>query len=152
MMNLHMMCLDSQTARRNQKRLCLELMREVKVKARLDQTLVLNLKPRRDQTLVIKMKARLDQTLMKFLKARLDQTLVILERMFEDILGGTTNTGDSNGVEADLGNMENNILVSPIPTFRIHKDHLKSQIIGLVDTPVQTRHKSKEMEEQSFIA
>nr|GEV31146.1 hypothetical protein [Tanacetum cinerariifolium] len=31
---------------------------------------------------------------------------------------------------------------------RIHKDHPKSQIIGPVDTPVQTRHKSKEMEEQ----
>nr|GEY73044.1 hypothetical protein [Tanacetum cinerariifolium] len=31
-------------------------------------------------------------------------------------------------------------------------DHPKSQIIGLVDTPVQTRHKSKEMEEHSFIA
>nr|GEX33778.1 hypothetical protein [Tanacetum cinerariifolium] len=35
---------------------------------------------------------------------------------------------------------------------RIHKDHPKSQIIGHVDTPVQTRTKSKEMEEQSFIA
>nr|GFA27787.1 putative ribonuclease H-like domain-containing protein [Tanacetum cinerariifolium] len=35
---------------------------------------------------------------------------------------------------------------------RIHKDHPKSQIIGPKDTPVQTRTKSKEMEEQSFIA
>nr|GFC90877.1 hypothetical protein [Tanacetum cinerariifolium] len=34
----------------------------------------------------------------------------------------------------------------------IHKDHPKSQIIGHVDTPVQTRTKFKEMEEQSFIA
>nr|GFC40489.1 hypothetical protein [Tanacetum cinerariifolium] len=51
MMNLYMLCLDSQTARRNQKRLCLEMMREVKVKARLDQTLVLKLKARQDQTL-----------------------------------------------------------------------------------------------------
>nr|GEU80005.1 ribonuclease H-like domain, reverse transcriptase, RNA-dependent DNA polymerase [Tanacetum cinerariifolium] len=41
---------------------------------------------------------------------------------------------------------------SPTPTFRIHKDHPKSQIISPVDTPVQTRHKSKEMEEHSFIA
>nr|GEZ06099.1 ribonuclease H-like domain-containing protein [Tanacetum cinerariifolium] len=41
---------------------------------------------------------------------------------------------------------------SPTPTPRIHKDHPKSQIIGPVDTPVQTRHKSKEMEEHSFIA
>nr|GFB12839.1 ribonuclease H-like domain-containing protein [Tanacetum cinerariifolium] len=41
---------------------------------------------------------------------------------------------------------------SPTPTLRIHKDHPKSQIIGPVDTPIQTRHKSKMMEEQSFIA
>nr|GEX26116.1 hypothetical protein [Tanacetum cinerariifolium] len=33
MMNLHMLCLDSQTARRNQKRLCLRQMRVVKMKA-----------------------------------------------------------------------------------------------------------------------
>nr|GFA45271.1 hypothetical protein [Tanacetum cinerariifolium] len=59
---------------------------------------------------------------------------------------------DTNGVEADLSNMENNISASPTPTFRIHKDHPTSQIIGPVDTSVQTRNKSKEMEEQSFIA
>nr|GEV30881.1 hypothetical protein [Tanacetum cinerariifolium] len=40
----------------------------------------------------------------------------------------------------------------PTPTLRIHKDHPKSQIIGPMDTPVQTRTKSREMEEQSFIA
>nr|GEX92921.1 hypothetical protein [Tanacetum cinerariifolium] len=54
--------------------------------------------------------------------------------------------------EADLSNMETSIPISPTSTFRIHKDHPKSQIIGPVNTPVQTRHKSKEMEEQSFIA
>nr|GEY07904.1 hypothetical protein [Tanacetum cinerariifolium] len=59
---------------------------------------------------------------------------------------------DTFGEEADLINMETSILVSPTLTVRIHKDHPKSQIIGPVDTPVQTRHKSKEMEEQSFIA
>nr|GFC25214.1 putative ribonuclease H-like domain-containing protein [Tanacetum cinerariifolium] len=48
--------------------------------------------------------------------------------------------------------METSIPVSPTPTVRIHKDHPKSQIIGPVDTPVQTRHKFNEMEEQSFIA
>nr|GEX02165.1 hypothetical protein [Tanacetum cinerariifolium] len=37
-------------------------------------------------------------------------------------------------------------------TNRIHKDHPKSQIIGHVDTPVQNRHKSKEMKEHNFIA
>nr|GEZ15163.1 hypothetical protein [Tanacetum cinerariifolium] len=59
---------------------------------------------------------------------------------------------DTFGEEADLSNMETSIPVSPTSTFKIHKDHPKSQIISLVDTPVQTRHKSKEMEEQSFIA
>nr|GFB26648.1 putative ribonuclease H-like domain-containing protein [Tanacetum cinerariifolium] len=81
----------------------------------------------------------------------LDNILTLSNR-FEDILRVTTNTGDSHGVEADLGNMENNILASHTPTFRIHKDHPKSQIISPVDTLVQTKNKSKEIEERSFIA
>nr|GEW31048.1 hypothetical protein [Tanacetum cinerariifolium] len=81
----------------------------------------------------------------------LDNILTLLN-MFEDILGDTTNTVDTNGVEADSSNMETNITASPTPTFRIHKDYPKSQIIGPVNTPAQTRHKSKEMEEHSFIA
>nr|GFA72299.1 hypothetical protein [Tanacetum cinerariifolium] len=68
------------------------------------------------------------------------------------ILGVTTNSVDSDGVEADVSNMESTIIASPTPTLRIHKDHPKSQIIGLVDTPIQTRNKSKEVGEQSFIA
>nr|GEX16709.1 uncharacterized mitochondrial protein AtMg00810-like [Tanacetum cinerariifolium] len=80
------------------------------------------------------------------------ENILTLTNSFEDILGLTTNSDDSNRVEADLGNMEYNISASPTPTFRIHKDHPKSQIIGPVDTSVQTRTKSKEMEEQSFIA
>nr|GFB43507.1 putative ribonuclease H-like domain-containing protein [Tanacetum cinerariifolium] len=81
----------------------------------------------------------------------LDNILTLSNR-FEDILGDTTNTFDTNGVEADLSNMESIIPASPTHTFRINKDHAKSQIIGPVDTPVQTRHKSTEMEEHSFIA
>nr|GEX17553.1 hypothetical protein [Tanacetum cinerariifolium] len=76
--------------------------------------------------------------------------ILTLSNWFEDILRVTTNTGDTNRVEADLSNMENNISASPTPTFRIHKDHPTSQIIGPVDTPVQTRNKSKEMEEQIY--
>nr|GEU34870.1 hypothetical protein [Tanacetum cinerariifolium] len=64
----------------------------------------------------------------------LDNILTLSNR-FEDILGVTTNTSDTNGVEANLGNMENNISASPTHTIRIHKDHLKSQIIGPMDTP-----------------
>nr|GEX88042.1 putative ribonuclease H-like domain-containing protein [Tanacetum cinerariifolium] len=68
------------------------------------------------------------------------------------ILGVTTNSVDSDGVEADVSNMETTITASPTPTLRIHKHHPKSQIIGPVDTPIQTKNKSKEVGEQSFIA
>nr|GFA72213.1 ribonuclease H-like domain-containing protein [Tanacetum cinerariifolium] len=64
---------------------------------------------------------------------------------FEDILGGTTNSDESNGDEADISNMETVITASPTPTLRIHKDHPKSQIIGPVDNPIQTKNKSKEI-------
>nr|GEY11798.1 hypothetical protein [Tanacetum cinerariifolium] len=77
----------------------------------------------------------------------LDNILTLTNR-FEDILGVSTNTDDTHGEEADIGNMKTTITTSPTPTIRIHKDHPKSQIIGHVDTSVQTKTKSKEMEEQ----
>nr|GFB19400.1 hypothetical protein [Tanacetum cinerariifolium] len=49
-------------------------------------------------------------------------SILTLTNMFEDILGVTTNTDDTNGVEADLGNMETTITASLTPTLRIHKD------------------------------
>nr|GEU99392.1 hypothetical protein [Tanacetum cinerariifolium] len=78
--------------------------------------------------------------------------ILTLENRFEDMLRVTTNSDESNGVEADVSNMETTITTSPTPTLRIHKDYTKSKIIGPVDTPIQTRHKSKEVGEQSFIA
>nr|GEZ56981.1 hypothetical protein [Tanacetum cinerariifolium] len=69
-----------------------------------------------------------------------------------NILGVTTSSNEAIGVEADVSNMETSITASPTPTLRIHKDYPNSQIIGPVDTPIRTRHKSKEVEEQSFIA
>nr|GEY74670.1 putative ribonuclease H-like domain-containing protein [Tanacetum cinerariifolium] len=74
----------------------------------------------------------------------LDNILTLTNR-FEDILGVTTNSDESNGMEADVSNMETTITASPTSTLRIHKDHPKSQIISLVDTPIQTRNKSKEL-------
>nr|GEW45353.1 retrovirus-related Pol polyprotein from transposon TNT 1-94 [Tanacetum cinerariifolium] len=73
----------------------------------------------------------------------LDNILTLTNR-FEDILGVTTNSDESNGVEGDVSNMETTITASPIPSLRILKGHPKSQIIGPVDTPIQTRNKSKE--------
>nr|GEY04523.1 hypothetical protein [Tanacetum cinerariifolium] len=72
----------------------------------------------------------------------LNNILTLINR-FEDILIGTTNFDESNGVEADVSNMEITITASPTPTLRIHKDHPKSQIIGPVDTPIQTKNKFK---------
>nr|GFB33045.1 uncharacterized mitochondrial protein AtMg00810-like [Tanacetum cinerariifolium] len=57
----------------------------------------------------------------------------------------TTSSDEAIGVEADVSNMETTISASPTPTLRIYKDHPNSQIIGPVDTPIQTKHKSKEV-------
>nr|GEZ12975.1 ribonuclease H-like domain-containing protein [Tanacetum cinerariifolium] len=53
------------------------------------------------------------------------ENILTLTNRFEDILGVTTNTYDTNGVEADLGNMKTTIIASPTPTLKIHKDHPK---------------------------
>nr|GFD25733.1 hypothetical protein [Tanacetum cinerariifolium] len=78
--------------------------------------------------------------------------ILSLTNRFEDFLGVTKSLDEAIRVEDDVSNMETTILASPTPTLRIHKDHPKSQIIGPLDTPIQTRHKFKEVEEQSFIA
>nr|GEY98678.1 copia protein [Tanacetum cinerariifolium] len=54
----------------------------------------------------------------------LDNILTLINR-FEDILRVTTNSDESNGVEADVSNMKTAITASPTPTLRIHKDHPK---------------------------
>nr|GFC02974.1 hypothetical protein [Tanacetum cinerariifolium] len=75
-------------------------------------------------------------------------TLVDCPKGFEDILGVSISSDETIGVEADVSNMETSISASPTPTLKIHKDHPKSQIIGHVDTLIQTSHKSKMVEEQ----
>nr|GEU65144.1 putative ribonuclease H-like domain-containing protein [Tanacetum cinerariifolium] len=74
----------------------------------------------------------------------MDNILTLTNR-FEDILGVTINSDESNGMEVDVSNRETSITASPTPTLKIHKDHPKSQIIGPADTPIQTRNKSKEL-------
>nr|GEU72541.1 retrovirus-related Pol polyprotein from transposon TNT 1-94 [Tanacetum cinerariifolium] len=88
-----------------------------------------SLEPSSDTRLISKRVTSQDDT------PSLDNILNLSNR-FEDILRVTTNTDDTHRVEADLGNMENNISASPTPTFRIHKDHPKSQNVWiLVDCP-----------------
>nr|GEX08705.1 hypothetical protein [Tanacetum cinerariifolium] len=103
------------------------------------------LEPSSDTRLISKRVTSQDDT------PSLDNILTLTNR-FEDIIGVTTNTDDTNRMEADLGNMEKTITGSPTPTLKIHKDHPKSQIISPMDTLVQIRNKFKEMKEQSFIA
>nr|GFB28432.1 retrovirus-related Pol polyprotein from transposon TNT 1-94 [Tanacetum cinerariifolium] len=50
-----------------------------------------------------------------------------------------SHNADDVGAEAGINNMESIISVSPIPTTRIHKDHLTSKIIGDLSSTTQTR-------------
>nr|GEY15298.1 putative ribonuclease H-like domain-containing protein [Tanacetum cinerariifolium] len=52
------------------------------------------------------------------------------------------------GVEANLSNLETNISVSPIPTTRVHKDHLVTQFIGDLSSALQTRSMTRMVKEQ----
>nr|GEX39028.1 hypothetical protein [Tanacetum cinerariifolium] len=52
------------------------------------------------------------------------------------------------GAEADFSNLETNITVSPIPTTRVHKDHLVTQIIGDLSLAHQTRSMARIVKEQ----
>ncbi|GKA13972.1 putative ribonuclease H-like domain-containing protein [Tanacetum coccineum] len=55
------------------------------------------------------------------------------------------------GAEADLNNLETTMNVSPIPTTRIDKDHLKDQIIGDFNSAIQTRRMTKIFDEHAMI-
>nr|GEZ49361.1 putative ribonuclease H-like domain-containing protein [Tanacetum cinerariifolium] len=94
--------------------------------------------PSSDTRLILKRVSNQEET------PSLDNILSLINR-FEDILGFTTNLDESNGVEADISNIETAITASLTPILRIHKDHPKSQIIGPLDTSIQTRNKFKEI-------
>nr|GFA38175.1 hypothetical protein [Tanacetum cinerariifolium] len=59
---------------------------------------------------------------------------------------------DDFGAEADINNLESIILVSPIPTTRIHKDHPTSQIIGDLSSTTQTRSMVRTVRDQGRIS
>nr|GEZ50266.1 putative ribonuclease H-like domain-containing protein [Tanacetum cinerariifolium] len=50
-----------------------------------------------------------------------------------------TDDEDDVGAKADFNNLETSITASPIPTTRVHKDHLVSQIIDDLSLTTQTR-------------
>nr|GEY10951.1 hypothetical protein [Tanacetum cinerariifolium] len=59
-----------------------------------------------------------------------------------------SNDADVVGAEADINNLESIILVSPIPTTRIHKDHPTSQIIGDLSSTTQTKSMVRAVRDQ----
>ncbi|GJV53677.1 putative ribonuclease H-like domain-containing protein [Tanacetum coccineum] len=54
------------------------------------------------------------------------------------------------GAEADMNNLDAFMPVSPIPTTRIHKDHLVEQIIGDLNSAPQTRRMTKNLKEHGL--
>nr|GEX74485.1 hypothetical protein [Tanacetum cinerariifolium]GEX74487.1 hypothetical protein [Tanacetum cinerariifolium] len=52
------------------------------------------------------------------------------------------------GAEADFSNLETTILVSPIPTTRVHKDYHVTQIIGDLSLATQTRSMTRVVKDQ----
>nr|GEW77537.1 hypothetical protein [Tanacetum cinerariifolium] len=63
-----------------------------------------------------------------------------------------SHNADDVGTEADINNMESIILVSPIPTTRIYKDHPTSQIIGDLSSTTQTKSMARAVRDQGRIS
>ncbi|GJT55050.1 putative ribonuclease H-like domain-containing protein [Tanacetum coccineum] len=59
---------------------------------------------------------------------------------------------EDNGVVADMKILDTTIQVSPIPTTRIHKDHPLDQVIGDLQSAIQTRNMSKNLKEHGFVS
>ncbi|GKC85332.1 putative ribonuclease H-like domain-containing protein, partial [Tanacetum coccineum] len=56
------------------------------------------------------------------------------------------------GVEADMNNLDAFMPVSPIPTTRVHKDHLVEQIIRDFNSAPQTRRMIKNLKEHGLFS
>ncbi|GJZ14654.1 putative ribonuclease H-like domain-containing protein [Tanacetum coccineum] len=59
----------------------------------------------------------------------------------DGIFNGAYDDDEDVGEVVDFNNIDNTIIVSPIPTLRIHKDHPKGQILGDPTSAIQTRGK-----------
>ncbi|GJZ18662.1 hypothetical protein Tco_0554785 [Tanacetum coccineum] len=68
----------------------------------------------------------------------------------EDIV--YSNDDEDVGAEADMNNLDAFMLVSPILTTRIHKDHPVEQIIGDLHSAPQIRRMIKNLEEHGFFS
>nr|GEZ14981.1 putative ribonuclease H-like domain-containing protein [Tanacetum cinerariifolium] len=68
----------------------------------------------------------------------------------EDITYSDDDDDDDVGAEDDFNNLETSIIVSPIPTTRVHKDHLVTQIIGDLSSATQTRSMTRVAKDQAM--
>ncbi|GJW69206.1 retrovirus-related pol polyprotein from transposon TNT 1-94, partial [Tanacetum coccineum] len=62
-----------------------------------------------------------------------------------------SNNDEDDGTEADINNLDKTIQVSPNLTTRIHKDDPLDQVIGDLQSAIQTRKMSKNLEEHRAI-
>ncbi|GKA05750.1 putative ribonuclease H-like domain-containing protein [Tanacetum coccineum] len=69
----------------------------------------------------------------------------------DDIIFDLSSDDQDVGVEADMNNLDAFMPVSPIPTTRVHKDHLVEQIIGDLNSAHQTRIMTKNLVEYGFV-
>ncbi|GKC48319.1 retrovirus-related pol polyprotein from transposon TNT 1-94 [Tanacetum coccineum] len=67
----------------------------------------------------------------------------------EDII--YSDNDEDVGAEADMTNLDAFMPVSPIPTTRVHKDHLVEQIIRDLNSTPQIRRMTKNLEEYGFV-
>nr|GEX02395.1 uncharacterized mitochondrial protein AtMg00810-like [Tanacetum cinerariifolium] len=76
----------------------------------------------------------------------------IFNSAYDDDLDIFTSPVQSMGAEVDFNNMESSTVVSHIPTYRVHIDHPKDQILGDLKSAVQTRGIEKKcFEAHAFI-
>nr|GEU95105.1 hypothetical protein [Tanacetum cinerariifolium] len=59
-----------------------------------------------------------------------------------------SNDEEDVGAEADFSNLETSIIISPIPTTRVYKDHPVAQIIGDLSSASQTRSMTRMVKDQ----
>nr|GEU91460.1 hypothetical protein [Tanacetum cinerariifolium] len=64
---------------------------------------------------------------------------------------GRFSNAENDDSGADINNLDTYFQVSPISTTRIHKDHLLNHVIGDVQSAIQTKNMSKNLEEHGFV-
>ncbi|GJW57830.1 hypothetical protein Tco_0104561 [Tanacetum coccineum] len=75
-----------------------------------------------------------------------------VEQLVISTVSPNEETNTEEEPEVDLGNITNSYIVPTTPNTRIHKDHPIDNVIGEVQSTVQTRRMSKPTSEQGFLS